>query len=151
MRRRHSKATCLTVGIILGSRPCGRRKYNFSLIEEYKNAVLISTLDNNRDSEAARLRRTLMLLCGAASANASKKLELSWWFPWANKRALYLWILPSALKRRSKMTWLGTICDAGIVEISRGEVSKTFWEIKDLISFDKAKVHFSGVVDFEIK
>jgi len=64
-------------GIKVGSRPCGRRKYNCSLIGEYKNAVLISTLDNNRDLEAARLKRTSMLLCKAASANGSKKLELS--------------------------------------------------------------------------
>jgi len=47
------------------------------LIGEYRNAVLISTLDNIRDSEAARLKRTLMLLCEAASANVSKKVELS--------------------------------------------------------------------------
>jgi len=64
-------------GIILGSRPFGRCKYNSSFIEEYKNAVLISTLDNIRDSEAARLKRTLMLLCETASANVSKKVELS--------------------------------------------------------------------------
>jgi hypothetical protein len=37
-----------------------------------------------------------------------------------------------------------------IVEISIGDRSKTFWEINELISFSKAKVHFSGVGDFEI-
>jgi hypothetical protein len=35
-------------------------------------------------------------------------------------------------------------------EISRSLRSKTFWEIKDEISFSNAKVHFSGLGDFEI-
>jgi len=35
-------------------------------------------------------------------------------------------------------------------EISRSLRSKTFWEIKDEISFSNAKVHFSGHGDFEI-
>jgi hypothetical protein len=33
---------------------------------------------------------------------------------------------------------------------SIGEGSKTFWDMRDSISFDNAKVHFSGVGDFEI-
>jgi hypothetical protein len=35
-------------------------------------------------------------------------------------------------------------------EISRSLRSKTFWEIKEEISFSNAKVHFSGLGDFEI-
>ena len=68
----------LTIGgIILGSMPCGRRRYKSYLIGEYKNAAFISTLDKRRDSEAARLKRTLILLFDAASTNVSKKVELS--------------------------------------------------------------------------
>ena len=89
-RRRYSKAACLkpwmhllslTIGgIILGLMPCGRRRYNSSLIREQK-AIVISIPDKRRDSEAARLKRTLILLLDAASANVSKNVELSWLLP----------------------------------------------------------------------
>ena len=61
-----------------GLRPLGRRRYKTSLMGEYKNAVLISILDNSRDSDAEILNKTLMLLFEAASASVSKKAESSW-------------------------------------------------------------------------
>ena len=42
------------------------------------------------------------------------------------------------------------INDLSIVDMSIGEVSKTFWDIRELISFSRAEVHFSGVGDFDI-
>ena len=54
-------------------------------------------------------------------------VELSWWLPWATKRALYLFYY--------------------LISIS--VTSKTFWEIKDEISFSNAIVHVWGLDDFE--
>ena len=45
---------------------------------DYKNAFLISILDNSRDSDVAILNKTLILLFKAASANVSKNMESSW-------------------------------------------------------------------------
>jgi len=55
--------------------PYGWCRYNSSLIGECEKAVFISTLDKRRDSEAARFKRTLIILFEAASANVSKKLS----------------------------------------------------------------------------
>jgi len=146
--KRHSNAACYKPwihfwslkmrGIIKGSKPWGRWRYNTSFIGEYRNAFFISILERIRDSEAAILNHTLILLWDAASAKVSKNVESSWWLPWATRRALNLLIDPSAFIQMLKITLLGTMRFEGIVLISKGEVS-IFLDIKDWISFDNEK------------
>ena len=50
--------------------------------------------------------------------------------------------------RTSKITRLGIINFLSTKEILTSVSSKTFCEIRELISFCRAKVHFSGLGDF---
>ena len=56
----------------------------------------------------------------------------------------------SALSLVSKITLLGINNILSVVAISIGDKSNTFCDSKELSSFSKAEVHFSGVGDFGI-
>ena len=94
-------------------------------------------------SDAARHKRTLI-----GSCKCSKKVEVSWWLPWATRRALYLLTEPSEFMRTSKITLLGIINFLSTNEMLTSVLSNTFCKMRELISFCRAKVHFSGLGDF---
>ena len=57
-----------------GSNPGERRRWIVSSLGEYKNAVLTSIVDMEKDSAAATLRKIFLFLLDAVSANVSKKV-----------------------------------------------------------------------------